>query len=62
MALECRQRMNELFFAALEREPETRLSILESACGSQEGSGYVLRCAKCFGQYALPKDMGVDFE
>lgn len=29
---------------------------------SQEGTGYVLQCAKCFGQYALPKDMGVDFE
>jgi hypothetical protein len=27
----------------------------------QEGTGYVLQCAKCFG-YALPKDMGVDFE
>jgi Tol biopolymer transport system component len=33
MADELRRRVNELFYAALEREPETRLSFLESACG-----------------------------
>ena len=37
MAEERRQRVNELFYAALEREPETRLSFLESACGDDAG-------------------------
>lgn len=33
MSGERRKRVNELFYAALEREPETRLFFLESACG-----------------------------
>jgi hypothetical protein len=33
MAEERQQRVNELFYASLERQPETRLSFLELACG-----------------------------
>ena len=43
---ERRRRVNELFLSALEREPETRLAFLDSACGEdtnlrhQVGTGY----------------------
>jgi serine/threonine protein kinase len=37
MVEERRRRINELFHAALEHEPETRLGFLESACGEDTG-------------------------